>query len=842
MRIFRWAVTAAWALVISSGYGAVVRDQGNFFQKSTINELESLLQEAQRSGNRPVELETLSKINKRANLQAFLAKKASENEGKFYLLAVKEPPLVVLTLPREFKMQTAQRDRIAEDLAKSFTKRDYDRGIKNAAVNLSALIAASKQVPNTVGKLTVSQDEDRRGAFWWWTAAAMLAGLALYPVRRRIDSANLFHHAAQVSTLALAIGLLISQWEIFGDPNALLPRDNFKIHYSFFVYFAEFLRYLNHVPDWVYTAKGGVWIEPLANNYDFLAPYRIAASLVAWGTNLSLALIYKISFLWLGQGVFLTGIYFLAKRLLGNIPWACALTALAILSPITVGILHQEQVLSSVIYLPYLWLCALEIPRQPRLLILLASLLGLSMNQNYPQQILIYFGVAAIAGFIASAEFRKTLNDLFHRLNRGGEKWIVIIAGFAFLVSASPVLLAFAQYRDLLAAPDRLGGAALLPASFEDYRHINLIHFTSVLPRNLVQYFYAKPLPLPDIGPLDDILLFLSPCLLLVILIAPAVRFPHRGYQAAMLFGLVVCAVGIYGPLPRLLFPWFPGIQIFRQWYHFLEMLNPHLLFFAAFVLKAFVHNSDRKGAIASAAILSVLGMSGVFEPAFTLIPVAIVLFQLSPWRNRRITPFALLVWITFAGVQWTQATARDYRGALVRPGFEIESRSGDEFARKLVHENREMLGEILVTPRELGTDPNGVGGLAWEFADQKSVRARPEEVSLSAGRNGLELRPLKIPAGAAHLIVGQFNDGRWRTNIDGESQQTPKGKLVKIPVSPSTKLIELTREGSVWNWLIVLMWLPLLTTVTDLLIELRARQWAVSRRRWADSGVGTSL
>jgi hypothetical protein len=596
---------------------------------------------------------------------------------------------------------------------------------------------------------------------------------AVLPARRR-PRPSLFFSIALVAGIVLAF--TVSFPEIYVSPHFLLPRDNAGIGLASFVYFAEWLKYFHSVPNWLFAGGGGVWIEPLANNYNFLLPYRWLGAGLAAVTSGNLILLYKISFLWIGEGIFFVGIALLAYRLLGSFLWAMILVAGALLSPVYVGVLHQEHVLATVFYLPYLWLCALGLSERPRNIIFMGALAGLSMNQSYPHHLVIYSTLLFAAALLTS---KKTLSTLVHwaRFYLFGEgRAYLFFAGLSFIVAASSVLYSYLFYLDRLGAPDRFGGEAVISKGFEQYAQLNRMHFTSLFPANLKLLFW-KGLP-KEIGPLDDVLLFSSGLFPLVLFLGGVVRFPAKKFQWAVLFLLILASIGIYGPLPRFFWTMLPGMGIFRQWVHFLDFFNVHLVFFTGFVLKSLV------------------------DKAFT-----------SKRREARALVVFLGLALFWSQAEWSLTQLERYESTLIpshRIAFSDDAKSYGTGLLGLGPSGK-FLGKVLVNPKLASESlKQGEGTLQWLMRKGETRPVSLGSVTAVATFEGLRVHREDVPGEATALVLPQFDDGRWRLAL-GEGTVSSYQTKISIPVNSGAPDFTLTRTNGMWHSLIWMMWVPLL-------------------------------
>jgi len=245
---------------------------------------------------------------------------------------------------------------------------------------------------------------------------------------------------------------------------------------------------MHSIPTWLFSETGGVWIETLSNNYLFLIPYRFVGYLVASTTNISPNLIYKLSFLFLGQGIFLFGIYRLARHFFKSHLYSLLIVLAALFSSLIVTNLNHEHALATVFYLPFGWLFFLESPKKPAYLIVVATLVGLSLTCHYPQLQFGYGLCLFLAVLVSGKPAWNYLKRKFSYLKSALGIRIIVFSIAALLLSASPLLYTYASYGDKLESPFRGQEQTILADDYNEYVKMNT-RFSSITPMNFEQYF-----------------------------------------------------------------------------------------------------------------------------------------------------------------------------------------------------------------------------------------------------------------------------------------------------------------------------------------------------------------
>jgi hypothetical protein len=272
---------------------------------------------------------------------------------------------------------------------------------------------------------------------------------------------------------------------IFFSPDFFLPRDSYLFHWRIFDYVSQYLKFFGRFPEWDF--RYGISLIPFGNNFLLFMPYRwIGYALVAYfGVDSVTA--YKVSFLIFGQGLFLLGIFLFHKTLLKS-KWAGLLAVvLACLSSLSFALFHQEQMLGTLFFIPWVGWALLK-----RYGILALALLGFSLNCHYPQLLFIYYGICFLGyGFFVPHRTRFRVNHT---------------AILCFLVALGPLIYSYARYNGTLRSSFRDQQRSIEAASFEDYQRVNKLGPSSVHPRNFSLFLQTTFKPAPEyVGDMDNL-------------------------------------------------------------------------------------------------------------------------------------------------------------------------------------------------------------------------------------------------------------------------------------------------------------------------------------------------
>jgi len=598
---------------------------------------------------------------------------------------------------------------------------------------------------------------------------------------------------------------VIAYWDVYLSADHLLPRDNLRGHYNHFLYITTHLRELHSFPSWLYTNWGGLWLPVVSNNFLFLLPYRFVGYLLGATTPISPNVIYKFCFLFLGQGIFLWGIYTLAQMVFRSRFYSWMLVAVSLVTSICISVLHQEHVLGTMFFIPFIWIALIKLRTNLRYLVILFSLVGLALNVHYPQLLLGYLATIGVSSLFCFKATKQYCQDIYGQFKR--RQWVplVCLAIAAFVISASPFLYSVSSYFSKLESPFRAQKGKITASNYDDYVRMNATK-SSIKPENFRKYIGYDKYATDTMAQFDDTILYLTPAIPFILFILLFLRVPHRGFHLSVLMLLSLLAMGIYGPAPRVLWNVFPGITLFRQWMFFSAYLNLHLVFLIGISLKAYFDFSpqtrkDRLFLGGGALVFILLWGLGLLSPIYALFPAILLLVKVP-----QVFAFA---WIFGGSLWWAIGITDNYEKGLV--------------AKKL--HNDDILKTLNQTVPFSVVRPKGVNSQVirklsqnaptyWVTKDKKLIPTKSDQVWTHPMINGLQLALGDIPEDAKSILLLQHDDGNWKVSKDdGTRIPTLKGPLamVEIPVSPIRTSVTIRRGFSLWPLLTILMWFPLL-------------------------------
>src|SRR5579883_1938 len=395
--------------------------------------------------------------------------------------------------------------------------------------------------------------------------------------------------ATRRGACGLAGALAFAAWtwahrQVYFSSVVYPPHDTIGCYWNF-RYIVLSLRHLHRFPDWNYFLRPGMWLQPYANPYAVMIPYKMlgyfAAALTPWSTLVS----YKLSFLVLGQGAFLVGIFLVAERLFRSPAWALAAALLALFSSATLALIPHEATMATIFLAPFIWLAALDLPQRPGRLPLVASLVGLSLDSHYPQLELGYLGLVVLA--LAACPdtrgwLRRALKAVLARPR------LLVLSAAAFAVSASPLLYSYGKFHDRLITHFRGPESSLAASDYSSYYEMARWQQASVPPKGLEGYLRRDEPPFGvNAVDFDDAAVRSTDAFLLALLaLILGLPLSGRRFHIVIIGGLAALVCGINGAMPRLLWRILPGVRLFRQWIHFSCFLNLHLIFLEVAVLR----------------------------------------------------------------------------------------------------------------------------------------------------------------------------------------------------------------------------------------------------------------
>lgn len=574
----------------------------------------------------------------------------------------------------------------------------------------------------------------------------------------------------------------ISFTSLFTNPNVFLPRDNLQAGYFGFEYIVGFLRHFNQLPDWFYSQAGGSGFEPFHMNFHMFIPYRLVGYALAKLTSYSPNTLYKFTLLFIGVPFFMFGIYWLSLLLFTKPLYGIIAVALCLSSSFCFGVLHAEQNLGTITYLPYIWICLLKLRHNPYVVFVLVSLAGLSLTVHYPYYFMSYVWFLFFGLAISFKSHKAFLLETAKGLKPFLKPLPLLLLVLCFVISISPTLYSFLKYRGQLYSPLR------------GYEIFGGLDYAQYLQRVKNYGYDMKALFLYGANHEDMRVILWNASLPFLSALLPFVRFKGKTLLVCLTFLCGLASLGTYSPFPRVLWYLVPTLALFRQWYQFILYFNLHLLFLSLFALHAYF-KVERPYKKVTAATLILLGV--------------------------------------FSGAQWITGSWTRYKGSIERNTLDRHSFKpstvpfayGTWFHENPIYEGSEEFFVPSSFDYKAVKKLNAQNPAHWSLPGGEYVPIQSLETKISVSKKGFRfsLGPEHV---SQRVVLHQFNDGDWKvTDQAGNSLTVEKSreKTLEIGLHSDTTEIVLERRPSLFPWLVILMWLPLLGSLAFL--RLRGRR-----------------
>lgn len=403
--------------------------------------------------------------------------------------------------------------------------------------------------------------------------------------------------------VALSLLFFLKSLPLLLNNQFYLSHDNLGYHFPSFVYFANSLAHGFGFPHLLLEWTGSD-IGMTSISMGYFAPHRLMGYLLYLLLPLSPLATYKLSLV-LGTLLNSLGWFLLWRAITGRWFGAAMGFLLFLGSGIAITILHQEQILATLAYVPwalyFFWLAR----ENSKYLWLAAALSGAQLTLHYPQ-IHVLSGLFLILSLLILPGFRNYLRALPLKIR--SEK----ASGLLLLLAITPLFFVLwnqNQYRSPVRA-----NTSLQSLSFADYVDVNRQQDSSA------KWPYLENLIAPQVEKGDDIMLFFIGSL--GILLAAIGAFIVLRWERRFLFllplsgALAWASLGINGGLAQFLFLLrFPGIAYFRQWYHFTPLLLICLITLAVVAIDfLWTKAADRGYKRIAVGLFSLLGILAAIE------------------------------------------------------------------------------------------------------------------------------------------------------------------------------------------------------------------------------------
>lgn len=357
----------------------------------------------------------------------------------------------------------------------------------------------------------------------------------------------------------LAAAYFARHWNLLRDSNLYLNHDNLGYHFPSFLYFANSIALGFGIPKVLYE-YGGSEIAMTSISMGYFTPHRIAGYLLYLLVPIKPLLAYKLSLI-VGFIINAFGWHLLWTRTLPHRNLALVGDLLLFGSGIGLTILHQEQMLMTVSWLPWALFFAVYAVQETRSFALAGACAGGLLTLHYPQihMVGLLFIILSL-GICSPKDYCKNFS-LPLLLNKS-----VLQGVLSFLLALAPTIYIFfikSDYASPVRASQNIGNQSL-----SEYFKVNLQQQSS----GTLRYIMNVILPAVDRG--DDQMAFYITefgfFLAIVGVLSTLLYYRRWRFLIPLMLLSAWATLGVNGYLAQILFSMrFFGISLFRQWYHF---------------------------------------------------------------------------------------------------------------------------------------------------------------------------------------------------------------------------------------------------------------------------------
>ncbi len=344
------------------------------------------------------------------------------------------------------------------------------------------------------------------------------------------------------------------------SPSVLPSQDSAFFHYPYFKYFSNSLALGFGFPLWD-PAYGGIPVGASSISMSPLLPYKLIGYFLYTVLPLDPATIYKATVM-LGMFISAAGWWLFLRRFTGARTGATFGTLMILMGGTAVTALHQEQVVFTITWAPWILFFLSRVKERFINIIPAAALTGATLSVHYPQ-IHIMSYLFLVPALVAAGAFSRDFIDAAWR-----QRKTVLLAAAFLVTAAAPVFYVYAV-KDGFSSPIR-EAEEMGAKSYEDYIKLNTMQSSSASPAYFKNYFWSE-----KGAEIDSAAFYVTKTGLLLVVLGAALRFRKAIPVLIMLALSAWASLGINGGLPQLLYTIkFPFIGYFRQWYHFVPLVN----------------------------------------------------------------------------------------------------------------------------------------------------------------------------------------------------------------------------------------------------------------------------
>ncbi len=398
-----------------------------------------------------------------------------------------------------------------------------------------------------------------------WNLLPLLLAIFSLPLLRKTQTDSFlkcFPYVTIIFLVAITGYFVSSKYPIY---------DSYIYYFPTFQYIAESFAAGEGYPAW-FPSAGGVRLGFSHINYGYALPYHLVGYVLYATTPVSLLLAYKISYV---IGVLLIGLgWGLFLERLTKSALAAVVGAFAVMLGGSCITLHQEQVLVTLTWYPWLLLALYELKNDRRWLPVIAALAGILAVTHYPQ---IHFIAIALFILLIAATKPAAIRERLFLPGWG----LLALSVIVFLMAASPLAYIVSHMADL-ASRHR---PQFFPSDYETWVQINGPKgYASARPWYFRQYLDGI------VGRFnfftDSTGLFVGRITILLAAAGLLLQFRKLWPVAVLAAVYALLTMGIHSPvdLVSLLFHTVkPLVNLMREWFHFFPLVNLCLIVLAAY-------------------------------------------------------------------------------------------------------------------------------------------------------------------------------------------------------------------------------------------------------------------
>jgi hypothetical protein len=278
-------------------------------------------------------------------------------------------------------------------------------------------------------------------------------------IKNNIFSSSKFaeHRIELITIFILTILFGILNKDLLFEQSMRVVADNWRYNYPYFHYILTHILQFNELPFWNFNVNAGEPIFLFINhNYLLHIPHIISYIIYPYVNNI---ITTSQMFWWSLLGsiwIFSISMFFLCKSLYKSSYTALIIFMICLFSGTASGVLHQEQIMASLFYIPWILLALHRyyLNNHPAWLILSALFLGLAMINHYPH--LPLYSLIIMLSLCILYYWEKILQFCSIQLKTPRRNIILLISCiFVTIIIMTPSVLMYKEYSNKISSPYR---------------------------------------------------------------------------------------------------------------------------------------------------------------------------------------------------------------------------------------------------------------------------------------------------------------------------------------------------------------------------------------------------